>query len=131
MSQAALLDTHTFFWLDTEPERLTQRALALIRNRNTHVYVSAMTAWELSIKHALGKMPNAGPLLEHYHETLVRYGFSELPFTSVHALLAGRLKGKHKDPFDRGLVAQAVSEQMLLITGDETIKVFSEVRVHW
>jgi PIN domain nuclease of toxin-antitoxin system len=131
LSQAALLDTHTFFWLDTEPERLTQRALALIRNRSTHVHVSPITAWELSIKHALGKMPKAGPLLEHYHETLARYGFSELPFTSVHALLAGRLEGKHKDPFDRALVAQAVSEQMLLITNDEAFQRFADVRVFW
>jgi PIN domain nuclease of toxin-antitoxin system len=53
MSEAVLLDTHTLFWFDTEPERLSRKGLARIRDRSTQVYVSAITAWELSIKHHL------------------------------------------------------------------------------
>lgn len=131
MNGALLLDTHTLFWLDTEPERLTQRALARIGDRSTPVYVSAMTAWEIGIKFSLGKMPAAKPLLDRYHETLARYGFYELPFTSPHALLASRLLWSHKDPFDRALVAQALSEQLVLVSNDETLRSFAEVKVIW
>jgi PIN domain nuclease of toxin-antitoxin system len=105
LNVAVLLDTHTLFWLDTEPERLSPNALARLGDRSTPVYISAMTAWELGIKVSLGKMPAARPLIEHYHETLARYGFHELPFTSTHALLASRLQWEHKDPFDRALAA--------------------------
>jgi PIN domain nuclease of toxin-antitoxin system len=126
-----LLDTHTLFWFDTEPERLSAKALALIRNRQTRVYVSAITAWELSIKHHLGKMPAAKPLLDDYHATLARYGFTELPFSSVHALVAGKLEHPHKDPFDRALVAQAVSERLAIVSNDDAIRGFAGVQTIW
>lgn len=131
MKQAALLDTHVLLWFDQAPERVPSRTLSLIRDRDRQVYVSAITAWELSIKRALGKLPSAQRLLEQYHATLSHYGFSELPLSSTHALLAGRLEHPHKDPFDRALVAQAVSERLLLVSGDPAVQAFEGVQVAW
>lgn len=126
-----LLDTHTLFWLDTDPGRLSQNALGVVRDRQNQVYVSAITAWELAIKHRLGKLPSAAPLLENYHASLARYGFSELPFSSSHALAELGLSSPHKDPFDRALVAQALLEELQLVSNDPEIAGFVEIDVLW
>ena len=126
-----LLDTHALLWFDTSPERLPERALALIRERERRVYVSAITAWELSIKHRLGKLPEAGPLLGAYHATLARYGFTELAFSSVHALKEGELQHLHKDPFDRALASQALTERLPILSKDEELGKFPGVTVLW
>ena len=111
-----LLDTHTLLWFDTNPERLPEQVLNLLRNRDTKAVVSSITAWEFSIKHRLGKLPEVSELIQDYHQSLAQYGFNELPFTSVHALKEGELAHPHKDPLDRALAAQALSEQLTLAT---------------
>ncbi len=126
-----LLDTHTLFWLDTEPNRLSLTALSAIRNRQHQVYVSAVTAWELAIKHRLGKLPSAAPLLDSYHASLARYGFKELPLSSSHALAESGLSSPHKDPFDRALVAQALLEELRLVSNDPEVAGFIEINVLW
>ena len=119
-----LLDTHTLLWFDTDPDKLPEQVLNLLRDRDVRVMVSSITAWEFSIKHRLGKLPEAEGLIHEYHQSLAQYGFGELPFTSVHALAEGGLEQLHKDPFDRALAAQAVSEQLVLVSSDEA---FAEV----
>lgn len=126
-----LLDTHTLFWLDTDPGRLSSTALRVIRDRENQVYVSAVTAWELAIKHRLGKLPNAAPLLDSYHASLARYGFRELPFSSSHALAERSLSSPHKDPFDRALVVQALLEDLRLVSNDPEVAGFAEIKVLW
>lgn len=106
-------------------------ALAFVHNTRNTIYVSSVTAWELAIKNRLGKPLEAAPLLEHYHRTLAAYGFTELSFTSTHALLAGRLDHPHKDPFDRALVAQAISQQVQLVSADPALRGFPGVTVLW
>lgn len=126
-----LLDTHTFLWLDTDPERLSATALGAIQDRRNQVYVSAVSAWELAIKNRLGKLPSATPLLEHFHANLARYGFTELPFSSLHALAERSLSGAHKDPFDRALAAQALLEGLVLVSADAIMTDFSGLEVLW
>lgn len=126
-----LLDTHALLWFDTDPERLPESALRLIRNRARPVYVSAISAWELTIKYRLGKLPEAKPLLAEYHASLQSYGFTELPFTSLHALKDRELDHTHKDPLDRALVAQALSEQFTLVSKDPAIAAFPGTVVIW
>ena len=126
-----LLDTHTLFWFDTSPDRLSTEAFTTIKNKRHTVFVSSISAWELSIKHRLGKLPNAAPLLEHYHSSLARYGFTELGFTSHHALTEGALSSVHKDPFDRALVAQALVENLTFITNDPEVRNFEEITTLW
>lgn len=126
-----LLDTHTFFWLDTDPTRLSSQGLSVLKDRNNTVYVSSINAWELTIKHRLGKLPNAAPLLKSYHSSLARYGFTELGFSSHHALAEAGLNSSHKDPFDRALVAQALIEGLTLITNDPLVQGSREVKTLW
>ena len=126
-----LLDTHTLLWLDTDLSRLSPRARSLLRDRKNQVYVSAITAWELSIKNRLGKLPSASSLLNSYHSSLARYGFLALPLTSDHALAERTLSADHKDPFDRALVAQAAHEKLSLLSNDPLLAQFSEVQAVW
>ena len=130
MSRGLLLDTHTLLWYSVDPERLPDRVLTLVRRSQT-IYVSAITAWELSIKFRLGKLPQTATLLEHYYLRLAQYGFGELSFTSVHALRDRTLSHTHKDPFDRALVAQAVTEDLAIVSADPQLAMFSEVAVVW
>ena len=67
-----LLDTHVLLWLDTDPARLSPKVAALIRNRQNTVYVSAISVWELAIKHRIGKLPSAAALLSDFHASMTR-----------------------------------------------------------
>lgn len=131
MADAALLDTHALLWYSVAPEALSETARAFMRGRSNRIYVSSITAWEIAIKLRLGKLPQAQLLHDHYHQRLAQYGFLELPFTSVHALAAGGLESEHKDPFDRALAAQAVSEQLPIITRDGGVVGLPGVQVLW
>jgi PIN domain nuclease of toxin-antitoxin system len=131
MADAALLDTHALLWYSVAPQALSKTAREFMRDRRNRIYVSAITAWEIAIKLRLGKLPQAQSLHDYYHQRLAQYGFLELPFTSVHALAAGGLESNHKDPFDRALAAQAVSEQVPIITRDGGVAGLPGVQVIW
>ena len=131
VSDAALLDTHALIWYSVTPQKLSSPALEFIRKREHRIYVSAMTAWEIAIKVRLGKLEQARLLYRDYPRSLAHYGFLELPFTSVHALAAAELASEHKDPFDRALGAQALSEQLPLITQDALVAELPGVNVLW
>ena len=124
-----LLDSHTFLWFDSSPNQLSASAIALIRDPNVTVYVSSLTAWELGIKHASGKLPAAQGLLADFHGTLSRYGFLELQFSVSDALRAAQLPSMHKDPFDRGLSAQALERGLALVSVDAILESFGVTRV--
>ena len=112
-----LLDTHVLLWWLADDGRLSREARATIRDPRSVVYVSAATAWEISIKRALGKLDAPANL----DTAIADSGFLELPITMAHALAAGDLPDHHTDPFDRMLVAQAISEQLALVTRDEQL----------
>ena len=109
-----LLDTHVWIWWLTDDRRLGRLREALGSPR-AEVFVSAVSAWEIAIKAALGRirLPKADLEAE-----IVANGFAELVVRSRHGLLAGRLSPVHDDPFDRMLVAQAQSEELTVVTGD-------------
>ena len=113
-----LLDTHVMLWALTEPTRLGRTARDVIENRSSRLMVSAVSAWEITTKHRLGKLPQADVLLGAYAQHLDRFGAIRLSVTEDHALLAGRLDWNHRDPFDRMLAAQAMIESLVIITGD-------------
>ena len=113
-----LLDTHVMLWALTDPTRLGPTTRDFIANRSSRLVVSAVSAWEISTKHRLGKLPRADVLLGAYAKHLDRLGAIRLSVTEDHALLAGRLDWNHRDPFDRMLAAQAMIESLVIITGD-------------
>jgi len=113
-----LLDTSAVLWALTDQTRLGRRARRVIENRSSRLVVSSASAWELSTKHRLGKLPQADVLLGAYSKHLDRLGVLRLPVGEDHALLAGRLEWDHRDPFDRMLAAQSMIESLVILTGD-------------
>jgi PIN domain nuclease of toxin-antitoxin system len=113
-----LLDTHVFLWWIGEPSRLPGEVTAAIADPGTLVYVSAASAWEISIKRALGRLDLRD---EEFRHGMQESGFTELPVTAAHGLAAGALPQHHRDPFDRMLVAQAAIEGMRLVTHERAM----------
>ena len=109
-----LLDSHALLWALTAPGKLSADAAREIRAAANHVWFSPASVWELEIKRAQGKLE----LPEGWLDAVERTGFVELPIRSGHATLAGRLPWHHRDPFDRMLVAQALVENVRLVTRD-------------
>jgi PIN domain nuclease of toxin-antitoxin system len=115
-----LLDTHILIWSMVEPERLSRRARLAIENPKNRVLVSAAVAWELAIKVKAGKFSPAS-LIDKLGRLLEQAAFLELPITVEHATCAGSLELHHRDPFDRLLVAQAVSLRIPIVSADAII----------
>lgn len=115
---AYLLDTHAVVWAMSEPRRLGRAARRLIEDPTSELLVSAAVAWEIATKERIGKLPEGAALLAGYPRNLRLLGATELPITSEHAILAGRLDWEHRDPFDRVLAAQALVEGLTLMTRD-------------
>ncbi|UCC52734.1 MAG: type II toxin-antitoxin system VapC family toxin [Anaerolineaceae bacterium] len=120
-----LLDTHVFLWAVDDNPHLSPAAREAIVDGNNIVYVSAATAWEISIKRAIGKLriPESD-----YLEELRLHRFTPLSITTEHALAVENLPLVHKDPFDRMLIAQAQEEKLTIVTRDSRIKAY-DVRV--
>ena len=113
-----LLDTHVLlWWLDDNITLLTHAKEAIADGRNM-VFVSAVSIWEIRIKHALGKLE----IPVNFREVLERQAFDMLPITADHAHLIGELPAHHWDPFDRMLIAQALFERFTLVTRDLRFK---------
>ncbi len=130
MGVRVLLDTHVVLWALTEPDRLSNRSRELLEDAHTEIVVSAASAWEVATKHRLGKLPNAGDLVDSFAEYLRELRAVDLPIRTEHALLAGRLAVEHRDPFDRMLAAQALCEQIPLISQDASFAAFP-VSIVW
>lgn len=116
-----LLDTHTLIWALATPDRLSSAARAAIVSPANMVHVSAATAWEIAIKHALGRLTFP---LDRFVPEVEAAGFSHLPIRADHALAAGSLPRHHADPFDRMLVAQARIEGLTLVSEDAAIAAY-------
>lgn len=115
-----LLDTHVLLWAAGVPERLSDRARALIEDPENHPLFSAASLWEITIKRGLER-PDFRVEPEILRRGLVENGYDEVPITSTHAMAVGYLPSIHKDPFDRILVAQAETEGALLLTADDVV----------
>ncbi|UXA11062.1 type II toxin-antitoxin system VapC family toxin [Mycobacterium sp. SMC-8] len=115
-----LLDTHTLLWLASTPSDLDASALAIIADSNTNVWVTAASAWEISIKTRLGRLDGEA-FLSAWADIISDMSTTELPIESPDAILAGRLPWDHKDPFDRVIVAQALRRNLTIATRDAKI----------
>lgn len=126
-----LLDTHVFLWALAEPKRLSSKARNSIAKLENQVYVSPVTAYELSYKHRQGKLPSGAAIVTSFARQVGHLYASELAVTAPHALAAGQLEWNHKDPFDRLLAAQAMVEGFTLVTADENLQAFDPVATLW
>lgn len=120
-----LLDTHILLWTLSEDPKLSSKAKKLIENA-AEIYISAATFWELSIKVGLGKLTVD---LDEIREYCLESGFVELPITPEHAIAVKDLEHHHKDPFDRLIVATAISEPMKLLTADSQVAEYTSLAI--
>jgi PIN domain nuclease of toxin-antitoxin system len=104
--------------------RLSPRARAAVGAPGAEVLVSAASAWELAVKVRLGKLPEASRLTHRLAESLAEQDFKALPIDLEHARLGGLLPGPHRDPFDRLLAAQALIDDLVLVTNDAAVSAF-------
>lgn len=125
-----LLDTATFLWTITDAPELSSRARELVVDPENDVYLSAVSAWEIAVKHALGRLDLPDSPDRFLPEQRKQQGIEELPLDEESALHLARLPMLHKDPFDRMLVCQAITQGLLLLTPDELISQYP-VRTAW
>lgn len=120
-----LLDTHILLWALADDPRLSHKARRLIEEAS-EIYISAATLWELAIKIGLGRLEvDLDAIRDHCRES----GFIELPVAVEHAMAVRELDHHHRDPFDRILVATAITEPMRLLTADPAVAKYTSLAV--
>lgn len=116
-----LLDTCAFLWLIRGRTEASARARTLFADPANEVYLSAVSSWEIAVKHRLGKLPLGDNPARYVPNERARHGIAALPLREADTLLLGKLPELHRDPFDRMLVCQAIANQMTLLTPDPLI----------
>ncbi|GAC1324793.1 MAG: type II toxin-antitoxin system VapC family toxin [Mycobacteriales bacterium] len=123
-----LLDTHVWLWMVAAPERLRKEVRILLASPASELVLSAASGWEISIKHALGRLSLPESPTTYVPSRLRATAVLPLAIEHRHALAAGQLPPHHRDPFDRLLVAQAQLEGLVLVTADPQLEPY-EVRL--
>lgn len=125
-----LLDTHAFLWWCADDARISRAAAEAIADGANRVYVSAASGWEIAIKARLGKLELPQEPTTFMRAMLARHAFDVLPITLRHALMDHALPAHHNDPFDRLVVAQAMAEDLVLVSDDHQIRRY-DARLLW
>jgi len=125
-----LLDTHAFLWAATGDDRLPRPVAEVVEDPGTRVFISVATTWELTLKVQIGKLRLPSPPAEHFAEHIERFRSELLPIHQRHVAALPELPAIHADPFDRMLVAQAIVEDLDLVTGDADLRRYP-VRTIW
>lgn len=118
-----LLDTHIFLWAINDDQKLSAKARSLI-SKAVETYVSSASIWEAAIKIKLGKLEVQ---IEELVASIAKSRFLELPITTTHAAVICNLPHIHRDPFDRMLIAQAISEPLRFVTVDKMLAAYSDL----
>lgn len=113
-----LIDTHVLIWLARGDQQLPHTVRATLEETSNEVFVSAVSGWEVSVKHAIGRLDLRGRSPAELPQLLPRYMIQALPITYEHGARAGMLPPHHADPFDRMLIAQAQLERLTLVSRD-------------
>jgi len=125
-----LLDTCTFLWWATGDRRLSEAAFGLVVDPGNDVYLSAVSAWEIALKHRLGRLPLPEVPETYVPDRRARLGVEPLPFDETAACHTRLLPDLHRDPFDRALTAHALVNGLVLLTPDQAIRQYP-VRTLW
>lgn len=124
-----LLDTHALLWAVLSPRSLSRRAGAVIADQANEILVSAASAWEIATKVRLGKLAGAEGLEQDFIGVMEKAGYRLLSIDTAAALRAGRLLSEHRDPFDRVLAAQALAEDIPIVSSDSLLDTFRIRRI--
>ncbi len=128
-----LLDTHVLHWFDTNSKQIPSKIRTQLTQADAQIYASSINAWEMQIKNQLGNWADVTEFLSKYHERILEYQMRDLAFSSAHALelkavpsieRADRPGQIHRDPFDRALIAQALHENLVLVSSDVNIQAY-------
>lgn len=130
MAQNILLDTCTFLWIIRNSPELSPTARTLFIDPENTVYLSAVSAWEISVKYGLGKLPLVVAPHIYVPSERLRHNIQPLPLEEGAASTVSRLPPLHNDPFDRMLICQAVTHGLTLLTPDSLIHQY-HVNVKW
>jgi len=123
-----LLDTAILIWAIEAPERLTRRAAAALENTDNTLDISAVSLTEIAIKVATGKLElSAASMRQAFDDLDIRV----LPYKADHAFLLFDLPLHHRDPFDRQIIAQALSEKIPVVTSDEKFSLYKGLKIIW
>ena len=125
-----LLDTATFLWLVAEPAQLTDVVREACVDPVSEVYLSAVSAWEIAVKHALGRLPLPDAADRFVPRERDRHGIDSLALDEDSTLQLPRLPALHRDPFDRMLICQSITHGLVLATSDPEIARYP-VRTLW
>jgi len=125
-----LLDTHALVWALAEPGRLSPRARAAVSRSASDVYVSMASAWELAILHGLQRVRLGAPLGTIFTEGLAALRIRLLPIQLQYVAAVAALPRHHRDPFDRLLIATAMTEKLALVSCDRAFEQY-DVTVVW
>ena len=124
-----LLDTHALLWWLTEDRAMPESAQRIIADKSNTVMVSAASAWEIATKVRLGKLNVATQIIENFPVCLATERFVDLSVTAQHGIRAGSLPGPHKDPFDRMLIAQALEENLQIVSNERIFESYGVMRL--
>ena len=124
-----LLDTHTFLWYTATPANLSTAALSILNDPNNDVLLSMASAWEMSIKAALGKLGLSQKVVPFVQDQIALNGFQLLPISLDHVALVEELPLHHRDPFDRLLVAQSLAEDIPIVSVDGALDAYGIQRI--
>lgn len=124
-----LLDTHAFVWLDSSPQHLSAQAQLLLTDPATELLLSVVSVWEVAIKSGIGKLALTAPLAGVVQHQITQNRLQLLPVQLEHVLAVENLPLYHRDPFDRLLVAQAMTENAMLLSADAALDPYPVVRI--
>jgi PIN domain nuclease of toxin-antitoxin system len=124
-----LLDTHAFLWFIAGSDELSDKARELIEDENNRIFLSAASLWEMAIKVSLGKLTLSEPFETLIPEQLALNGLEILDITIAHTTQVANLPFHHRDPFDRLIIAQALEEQLPVISVDNAFDEYGVTRI--
>lgn len=125
-----LVDTHTFLWDLMDDPRSSRKARQILSSSSDELVFSLVSLWEIAIKIKTGKLNTIGSSVAYIRDEMDAYGMELLPIRYEHILALERLPLHHKDPFDRLLAAQAMTESLPILSGDRKLKLY-EVKLIW
>lgn len=124
-----LLDTHTLLWATLSPSDLSPKAARIIADESNVILVSAASAWEIATKVRIGRLPGAEKFEKEFLEVMEDTGYTLIPIDAAVALRAGRFLAEHRDPFDRVLAAQALADDIPILSTDRNLDPFGVQRI--
>jgi PIN domain nuclease of toxin-antitoxin system len=125
-----LVDTHTFLWAFLHDHRLSVKAKQVLRSDKNELVFSLVSLWEIAIKIKTGKLNTIGSSVAYIRDEMNAYGMELLPIRYEHILQLESLPHHHSDPFDRLLIAQALTESLPILTGDRAFAGYG-VKLVW